>query len=322
MKKPVVLVTRKLPKVTENRMQNLFNVRLNTSDRVMSFEEIIKRSEGASVVVPTVTDEINSVLVSALPSTVEIIANFGAGVNHIDLAATTQRNICVTNTPDVLTEDTADLTIALMLAAARRLPEGCQIVKEKLWGGWAPTFLLGTSLTNKKLGIIGLGKIGYAVAVRARCFGMQIYYHNRKPVSEFIMAKLDATYWPSLNKMLAEVDFLSINCPQPTETHHLLDAERLGKLQKHAIVINSARGAIIDEAELAERLEKGEIAAAGLDVFENEPEINEKLFNLKNVVLAPHLGSATNESRVAMGARVIENIISFVSGQVPKDKIY
>ncbi|MEE2955453.1 MAG: D-glycerate dehydrogenase [Pseudomonadota bacterium] len=322
MKKPVVLVTRKLPKVTENRMQNLFNVRLNTSDRVMSFEEIIKRSEGASVVVPTVTDEINAGLVSALPSTVEIIANFGAGVNHIDLAATTQRNICVTNTPDVLTEDTADLTIALMLAAARRLPEGCQIVKEKLWGGWAPTFLLGTSLTNKKLGIIGLGKIGYAVAVRARCFGMQIYYHNRKPVSEFIMAKLDATYWPSLNKMLAEVDFLSINCPQTTETHHLLDAERLGKLQKHAIVINSARGGIIDEAELAERLEKGEIAAAGLDVFENEPEINEKLFNLKNVVLAPHLGSATNESRVAMGARVIENIISFVSGQVPKDKIY
>ena len=322
MKKPVVLVTRKLPKVTENRMQNLFNVRLNTSDRVMSFEEIIKRSEGASVVVPTVTDEINAGLVSALPSTVEIIANFGAGVNHIDLAATTQRNICVTNTPDVLTEDTADLTIALMLAAARRLPEGCQIVKEKLWGGWAPTFLLGTSLTNKKLGIIGLGKIGYAVAVRARCFGMQIYYHNRKPVSEFIMAKLDATYWPSLNKMLAEVDFLSINCPQTPETHHLLDAERLGKLQKHAIVINSARGGIIDEAELAERLEKGEIAAAGLDVFENEPEINEKLFNLKNVVLAPHLGSATNESRVAMGARVIENIISFVSGQVPKDKIY
>ena len=322
MKKPVVLVTRKLPEATENRMKNLFDVRLNASDSIMSFEELIEKSEGATAIVPTVTDEINAALVSALPLTVEIIANFGVGVNHIDLAVTTERKICVTNTPDVLTDDTADLTIALMLATARRLTEGCQMLKNDLWSGWAPTFMLGTSLTNKNLGIIGLGKIGSAVAVRARSFGMRIHYHNRKPVSEAIMAKLDATYWPCLNEMLAQVDFLSINCPQTAETRHLLNAERLDRLQQHAIIINSARGGIIDEAELAERLGKGTIAAAGLDVFENEPEINEKLCSLNNVVLAPHLGSATNESRLAMGTRVIENIISFVSGQVPQDKIY
>ncbi len=321
MSKPIVAVTRKLPPVIETRMMELFEAGLNADDQPLSAAEIFAKCDGADVLVPTVTDEIDAALITALPESVRLIANFGAGVDHIDLDAAAARNIVVTNTPGVLTDDTADLTIALLLSVPRRLVEGARLAAAGNWEGWSPTFMMGHRVTGKRLGIIGMGRIGQAVAQRARGFGISIHYHNRRRVHPEIEAELEATYWESLDQMLAHMDLISVNCPQTPETYHLLNAERLDKLQAHAVIVNTSRGGIIDEAALVDRLAAGAIAGAGLDVYENEPAIHPKLLALDNVVLSPHLGSATHEGRIAMGEKVIINIKAFSDGHAPLDRV-
>jgi len=321
MRKPVVVVTRKLPAAIETRMMELFEARLNAEDRPLTRERIMTLCQGAEVLVPTVTDAIDAGLIAALPNSVRLVANFGVGVNHIDLDAAAKRGLIVTNTPGVLTEDTADLTIALLLAVPRRLVEGERLARSGGWAGWSPTFMLGHRVNGKRLGIIGMGRIGQAVARRARGFGIQIHYHNRHRVHAEIEAEFEATWWESLDQMLAHMDLISINCPQTPETYHLLDARRLDLLPSHAVIVNTARGGIIDEAALAERLANGRIAGAGLDVYEAEPKIDPKLLALDNVVLAPHLGSATYEGRVAMGEKVVINIKTYADGHTPPDRV-
>ncbi len=321
MRKPVVAVTRRLPAQTEMKMRELFEARLNLDDIELNAEQIIKLCDGAQFLVPTVTDKIDATLINALPDSIELIANFGAGVDHIDLEVTAARNLIVTNTPGVLTDDTADLTLALLLATPRRLEEGARLARSGQWQGWTPTFMVGRRVTGKKLGIVGMGRIGQAVAKRARGFDMEIHYHNRRPIREDIEANLGATYWANLDDMLTRMDFISINCPKTPETYHLLNADRLDLLQPHAIIVNTARGGIIDEEALADRLSSGAIAGAGLDVYEEEPIINAKLLALENVVLLPHLGSGTHEGREAMGEKVVTNIIAFLEGQPPPDSI-
>jgi len=251
-----------------------------------------------------------------------LIANFGVGVNHIDLEAAAARKIVVTNTPGVLTDDTADMAACLLLAAPRRLVEGERLIRAGKWDGWAPTFMIGHRISGKRLGIIGMGRIGQALARRVRGFGMTVHYHNRRRLHVDVERDLEATYWEDLDQMLAHMDFISINCPHTRETHHLLNAERLALLKPHAFVVNTARGEIIDEAALARLLADGKIAGAGLDVYEREPEIETALLQLDNVVLAPHLGSATHEGRIAMGEKVIVNIKSFVDDHRPPDRVY
>ena len=320
--KPVVVVTRQLPREVETRMMELFEARLNAPDNRMSAKQIIDACEGADVLVPTVTDRIDADLINNLPDSVELIANFGVGVNHIDLEAATAQKIVVTNTPGVLTDDTADMTACLLLAAPRRLVEGERLIRSGKWDGWAPTFMIGHRISGKRLGIIGMGRIGQAVARRVQGFGMTVHYHNRRRLHEEVERDLEATYWEDLDQMLAHMDFISINCPHTKETHHLLNANRLALLKPHAFVVNTARGEIIDEAAMAQMLANGEIAGAGLDVYEREPEIEPALLDLDNVVLAPHLGSATHEGRIAMGEKVIVNIKSFVDDHRPPDRVY
>ena len=319
--KPVVIVTRKLPEGIETRLMELFDARLNASDEPMTPADIKKATAKADVLVPTVTDRLDKALINTLGSNVKMIANFGVGVDHVDLAAAAKRGITVTNTPDVLTEDTADMTMALLLAAPRRLGEGERLVRSGKWIGWSPTFMTGHRVTGKRLGIVGMGRIGQAVARRARGFAMSIHYHNRNRVHANIEAELEATWWDDLDQMLGHMDIVSINCPHTSETHHLLNANRLDLLQSHAVLINTARGEIIDEAALGQRLAASAIAAAGLDVYEREPAIDDALLNLDNVVLAPHLGSATAESRFAMGEKVLINIKTFVDGHAPPDRV-
>ena len=321
MSKPVVAVTRKLPAITETRMMELFTARLNADDRAMTAEQIVAACQGADVLVPTVTDAIDADLIKALPDSIRLIANFGVGVNHIDLKAAAARDITVTNTPGVLTDDTADLTIALLVSVPRRLVEGERLARAGSWQGWSPTFMLGHRVTGKRLGIIGMGRIGQAVAKRARGFDIAIHYHNRRRLHPEIEAELEATYWEDLDQMLEHMDLISVNCPQTPETHHLLNAERLDRIQPHAVIVNTARGGIIDEAALAERLAAGRIAGAGLDVYENEPAIHPKLRALDNVVIAPHLGSATHEGRAAMGEKVVINIKSYADGHAMPDRV-
>jgi glyoxylate reductase len=311
-----IAVTRKLPAPVEARMAERHEARLNASDRPPSEAEIVAACAGADVLVPTVTDRISASLIAALPGSVRLIANFGVGVDHIDLAAAKARGLPVTNTPDVLTDDTADLAMALILAAARRLGEGERILRAGRWTGWTPTFLVGTRVTGKKLGIIGMGRIGAALAQRARGFGMEIHYHNRKPVPGAA-----ARYWPNLDAMLREIDVLSIHCPRTADTAGLVSAARLALLRRHAVVVNTARGGIVDEAALAAALADGRIAAAGLDVYDGEPKVNPALLKLENVVLAPHLGSATDEGRIAMGERVLANIDAFAAGRPLPDLV-
>jgi len=321
MSKPIIAVTRKLPPSIETRMMELFEARLNGNDQRSSAAEIVAKCDGADVLVPTVTDGINAALIAALPNNIRLIANFGVGVDHIDLKAAAARDILVTNTPGVLTDDTADLTIALLLSVPRRLVEGARLAAAGNWAGWTPTFMMGHRVTGKRLGILGMGRIGQAVAQRARGFGISIHYHNRKRLHPEIEEELEATYWESLDQMLPHMDLISVNCPQTPETHHLLNAERLDKLQTHAVIVNTARGGIIDEAALVERLAVGAIAGAGLDVYENEPAFHPGLLALDNVVLSPHLGSATHEGRIAMGEKVITNIKTFSDGHVPPDRV-
>ncbi len=319
--KPVVVVTRKLPDLVETRMMELFDSALNADDRPLTGDEIIAACAQADVLVPTVTDKITGELIDALPDRLKLIANFGVGVNHIDLAACEARGVTITNTPGVLTEDTADMTLALLLAAPRRLMEGDRLVRSGGWTGWTPTFMIGDRIAGKRLGIIGMGRIGQAVARRARGFNMSIHYHNRNRVHADVEAELEATWWQDLDQMLAHMDYISVNCPLNTETHHLLSEKRLRLLQPHSFVVNTARGEIIDEAALARLLAEGAIAGAALDVYEREPDVEPGLMKLDNVVLAPHLGSATREGRIAMGEKVMINIRAFADGHTPPDRV-
>ncbi len=316
-----VVVTRKLPDAIETRMMELFDVELNLEDTPFSKAQMIEAVKKADVLVPTLTDKIDAGILARSGKNLRLIANYGAGVDHIDLASARQRGISVTNTPDVLTEDTADMTMALILAVPRRLSEGERNLRAGKWTGWAPTWMQGHRIYGKRLGIIGMGRIGQAVARRAKGFGLSIHYHNRKRLHKDIENDLEATYWESLDQMLARMDFISVNCPHTPATYHLLSARRLKLLQPHAVLVNTARGEVIDENALTRMLAAGDIAGAGLDVFENEPAVNPKLLAMENVVLLPHMGSATFEGRIDMGEKVLVNIKTFSDGHTPPDRV-
>ena len=323
-KKPLVIVTRKLPDVVEIRMRELFDAQLNIDDRPMSREELIAAMGKAEVLVPTVTDSIDAGVLSQAGEQLKLIAQFGTGVDNIDLETARNRGIIVTNTPGVLTEDTADMTMALILAVPRRLAEGAMFLKnpDNKWEGWSPTWMLGHRIYGKRLGIIGMGRIGQAVARRARAFGLSIHYHNRHKVAAEIEEELEATYWDSLDQMLARMDIISVNCPHTPATFHLLSARRLKLLKPNSYIVNTARGEVIDENALARMVEAGQIAGAGLDVFEHEPAVNPKLLNSDSVVVLPHLASATLEGRIDMGEKVIVNIKTFLDGHSPPDRVH
>jgi glyoxylate reductase len=321
IKKPLVIVTRKLPDVIETRMMELFETRLNLGDTPMSQAELSNAVNAADVLVPTVTDRIDNTILSQAGNNLKLIASFGTGIDHIDFAAAKKRNITITNTPGVLTEDTADMTMALILAVPRRLSEGERLVRANKWDGWAPTLMLGHRIWGKRLGIIGMGRIGQAVAHRARGFGLSVHYHNRHRVHPEIESELEATYWESLDQMLAHMDIISINCPHTPATFHLLSERRLKLVKPHAYIVNTSRGEVIDENALTRMLASGKISGAGLDVFEHEPAVNPKLLNLENVVLLPHMGSATLEGRLDMGEKVIVNIKTFADGHTPPDRV-
>ncbi len=323
-KKPVVVVTRRLPDVVETRMRELFDTRLNVDDKPMGQAELIEAIRSADVLVPTVTDKIDAAVLAQAGENLRLIANFGNGVDNIDVQSALSRGITVTNTPGVLTDDTADMTMALILAVARRISEGARVIPDEQWNGWSPTWMLGHRITGKRLGIVGMGRIGQAVARRARAFGLQVHYHNRRRVPTSIEEQLEATYWDSLDQMLARMDIVSVNCPHTPATYHLLSARRLKLLKPDAIVINTARGEIIDETALTRMLEAGEIAGAGLDVFEHEPAISPRLLKLarqNKIVVLPHMGSATIEGRIDMGEKVIVNIKTFMDGHRPPDRV-
>jgi glyoxylate reductase len=323
-KKPLVVVTRKLPDSVETRMRELFETRLNVDDKPMSQADLVAAVKSAEVLVPTITDKIDSALLSQAGPQLRLIAQFGNGVDNIDVATAIQRGITVTNTPGVLTEDTADMTMALILAVPRRLAEGLEVLEHSEWSGWAPTWMLGKRVHGKRLGIVGMGRIGQALARRAAAFGMQIHYHNRRRLPEKVEQTLDATYWESLDQMLARMDIVSVNCPHTPATYHLLSARRLKLLKKDAYIVNTARGEVIDEVALTRMIEAGDLAGAGLDVFEHEPAVNPRLIKLAKagkVVLLPHMGSATIEGRVDMGDKVIVNIKAFMDGHKPPDRV-
>ncbi|MGQ0663406.1 MAG: 2-hydroxyacid dehydrogenase [Pseudomonadota bacterium] len=320
-RRPLVIVTRKLPDAIETRMMELFDTRLNLDDHPMSEAELGAALGEAQVLVPTVTDRIDKTVLSRAGPNLKLIASFGTGVDHIDLDDARARAIAVTNTPGVLTEDTADMAMALILAVARRLVEGARLTRSGAWAGWAPTSMLGMRLAGKRLGIIGMGRIGAAVARRAGAFGLSIHYHNRRRCHPDAEAELEATYWQSLDQMLAHMDIISVNCPHTPATYHLLSARRLRLLRPHAIIVNTSRGHVIDEAALARGLAGREIGGAGLDVYEHEPAIEPKLLELDNVVCLPHMGSATLEGRLAMGEKVIVNIKTFADGHSPPDRV-
>ena len=319
--RPLVIVTRKLPDAIETRMRELFDARLNDADTAMSKAQLVEAVKDCDVLVPTVTDRIDSAVLAHAGDRLRLIANYGTGVDNIDVEAAYKRGITVTNTPGVLTEDTADMTMALILAVSRRLAEGERVARSGEWSGWTPTAFLGRRIWGKRLGILGMGRIGSALARRARGFGLAVHYHNRRRVHESIENELEATYWESLDQMLARVDIVSINCPHTPATYHLLSARRLKLLRESAIIVNTSRGEVIDEAALTRMLRDREIAGAGLDVFEHEPAINPKLRQLDNVVLLPHMGSATIEGRLDMGEKVIINIKTFIDGHRPPDRV-
>jgi glyoxylate reductase len=320
-KKPVVIVTRRLPDAIETRLMELFEARLNTDDQPLSQAQLAEAAKAADVLVPTVTDRIDAKVLSHASPRLKLIASFGTGVDHIDLDAAKQRGIIITNTPGVLTDDTADMTMALVLATARRMGAGERLVREGKWTGWSPTSMLGGRLRGKRLGIVGMGRIGQALAERARGFGLTIHYHNRKRVHAEIERDLEATYWESLDQMLARMDIVSVNCPHTPATYHLLSARRLKLMKPTAIIVNTARGEVIDENAMVRMLKAGELAGAGLDVYEHEPQINPKLLELDNVVLLPHMGSATLEGRIEMGEKVLINIKTFADGHKPPDRV-
>lgn len=322
--KPLVVVTRRLPDTIETRMRELFNAALNIDDRPMTKEELIEAVKTAQVLVPTVTDEIDADVIAAAGEHLKLIANFGNGVDHIDVAAAQAKGIAITNTSGVLTEDTADMTMALILAVSRRIAEGARVIPDGNFHGWSPTWMLGHRITGKRLGIVGMGRIGQALARRAKAFGLQVHYHNRRPVSAAVEQELEATYWDSLDQMLARMDIVSVNCPHTPATYHLLSARRLKLLKREAILVNTARGEIIDETALVKMIEAGEIMGAGLDVFEHEPAISPRMLKLakqNRILVMPHMGSATIEGRIEMGEKVIINIRTFMDGHRPPDRV-
>jgi glyoxylate reductase len=322
-KKPLVVVTRKLPDRVETRMRELFDAQLNLDDAPMTRAALGEAMKAADVLVPTVTDRIDAELIAQAGDRLKLIANFGNGVDNLDVAAAVKAGLTVTNTPKVLTEDTADMTMALMLSVPRRLAEGAAVLtSDQEWKGWSPTWMLGHRIWGKRLGIIGMGRIGQAVARRARAFGLQIHYHNRRRVPGEVEEELEATYWDSLDQMLARMDIISVNCPHTPATYHLLSARRLKLLKPTAYIVNTARGEVIDENELARMIEAGAIAGAGLDVFEHEPAVNPKLLASNRVVALPHMGSATIEGRIDMGEKVIINIKTFLDGHAPPDRVH
>jgi glyoxylate reductase len=324
-KKPLVVITRKLPDPVETRMRELFDARLNLEDRAMTQPELVAAVREADVIVPTITDRIDAALIAQAGPNLKLIANFGNGVEHIDVEAAAARGITVTNTPNVLTEDTADMTMGLILTVPRRLIEGATMLRgDGKWAGWSPTWMLGRRIWGKRLGIVGMGRIGTAVARRAKAFGLSIHYHNRKRVAPAIEDQLEATYWESLDQMLARMDIISVNCPSTPATFHLLSARRLALMQPTAFIVNTARGDIIDEAALIQMIQEGRLAGAGLDVFEHEPAVNPKLVKLAaqdKIVLLPHMGSATVEGRIDMGDKVVINIRVWADGHRPPDRV-
>ncbi|WP_367716497.1 D-glycerate dehydrogenase [Nitratireductor sp. GISD-1A_MAKvit] len=324
-KKPLVVITRKLPDQVETRMRELFDARLNLDDKRLTQPELVAAVKEADVLVPTITDRIDAALIAQAGERLKLIANFGNGVDNIDVAAAAKKGITVTNTPNVLNEDTADMTMALMLAVPRRLTEGAELLRSGgEWGGWSPTWMLGHRIWGKRLGIVGMGRVGTAVARRAKAFGLSIHYHNRQRVAPAIEDELEATYWDSLDQMLARMDIISVNCPSTPATFHLLSARRLELMQPRAYVVNTARGDVVDEDALIRLIEEGKLAGAGLDVFEHEPSVNPKLLKLaqKNkIVILPHMGSATIEGRIDMGEKVIINIRTFFDGHRPPDRV-
>ncbi|WP_108484522.1 2-hydroxyacid dehydrogenase [Oceaniglobus ichthyenteri] len=316
-----VVVTRRLPEVVETRMSELFDVKLRTDDRPMTREELTAAVQQADVLVPTVTDEIDAALLANAGDRLKLIAHYGAGVDRLDVATARQRGILVSNTPGAVTDDTADMTLALILAVARRIPEGLAAMQSGSWEGWAPTAFLGARLGGRRLGILGMGRIGQAVARRAAAFGMQVHYHNRKRLRPEVEQALEATYWESLDQMVSRMDIISVNCPHTPSTFHLMNARRLKLMKPSAVIVNTSRGEVIDENALTRGLRAGEIAGAGLDVFERGHDINPRLRELPNVVLLPHMGSATLEGRIEMGEKVIINIKTFADGHRPPDQV-
>ena len=316
-----VVVTRKLPDSIETRMMELFSVDLNLDDKAMTRDQLEEAVRDCDVLVPTVTDRIDAGLIEQAGDRLKLIASFGTGVDHIDLRAAKARGITVTNTPGVLTEDTADMTMALILAVPRRLVEGNALITSGQWTGWSPTGMLGHRIHGKRLGIVGMGRIGQAVARRARGFGLSVHYHNRKPVHPDIEEELEATYWDNLDQMIARMDILSLNCPHTPATYHLINGRRIQQMQPHAYIVNTSRGEVIDQAALIQALKERRIAGAGLDVYEHEPKVADDLLKLDNAVLLPHMGSATIEGRLDMGQKVIINIKTFVDGHSPPDRV-
>jgi len=316
-----VAVTRRLPEAVETRMSELFDVALRDDDRKMSSDQLVSLMQDADVLVPTVTDQITAAMLARAGERLKLIANFGAGIDHIDVMSARQRGVLVSNTPGVVTEDTADMTLALILAVTRRIPEGLAEMQAGRWQGWSPTAHLGGRVGGRRLGILGMGRIGQAVARRANAFGMQVHYHNRRRLRPEIEEALGATWWESLDQMLARMDIVSVNAPHTPSTFHLLNARRLKLMKPSAVVVNTSRGEVIDENALTRMLRAGEIAGAGLDVFEHGHEINPRLRELPNVVLLPHMGSATVEGRAEMGEKVIINIKTFADGHRPPDLV-
>ncbi|WP_299726659.1 D-glycerate dehydrogenase [uncultured Tateyamaria sp.] len=316
-----VVVTRRLPAEVETRLSELFDVTLRDSDDAMSRAEIVEAMKSADVLVPTITDTVDAAMIGQAGDRLKLIANYGAGVDNIDVSTARQRGILVSNTPGVLTEDTADMTMGLILAVTRRMPEGLAAMQAGNWNGWSPTAFLGGRIAGRRLGILGMGRIGRAVAKRAAAFGMQVHYHNRRRLRAEVEEDLEATWWESLDQMVARMDVISINCPHTPSTFHLMNARRLKLMKPDAVIVNTSRGEVIDENALTRMLRTGEIAGAGLDVYEGGTQVNPRLRELQNVVLLPHMGSATRESRVEMGEKVIINIKTFDDGHRPPDQV-
>lgn len=316
-----MFVTRRLPEPVEKRLSELFDVQLRTDDVAMSREELAVAMKTAEVLVPTITDTIDAGLIGQAGPQLKLIANYGAGVDNIDVATARERGVLVSNTPGVLTEDTADMAMGLILAITRRIPEGLAAMQTEQWQGWSPTALLGGRIGGRRIGILGMGRIGRAVAQRASAFGMEVHYHNRRRLRRETEDELQATYWESLDQMVARMDVISINCPHTPSTFHLMNARRLKLMKPSAVIVNTSRGEVIDENALTRMLRDGAIAGAGLDVYEKGTTVNPRLREMPNVVLLPHMGSATVESRIEMGEKVIINIKTFQDGHRPPDQV-
>ena len=319
--RPRVIVTRKLAPAVEERMAELFDVTLNADDHAFTRDELAAAMATCDVLVPTVTDALDAELIAGAGEKLKLLANFGAGVDHIDLKAARARGIIITNTPGVFTDDTADMTMALILSVPRRLAEGEKLVRSGQWEGWSPSGMLGHRIGGKQLGIVGMGRIGQAVAHRARGFGLNVVYHNRRRLPESLEQMLGATFEPDLDALISSSDIITLHCPRSPETRGIIDARRIGLMKPSAYLINSARGELVDEAALIDALENGRIAGAGLDVYPREPQVDERLLALKNVVLLPHVGSATFEGREVAGHKVIANIRFWFDGHRPPDQV-